>query len=133
MRIGQIAAFLALVMLANATSGCSLVGLVIGSAVPKRKTIDPSQAAKGDEVTISLDDDQEITGRVADTVDNALHVQPPGWPPPPPISVPLGRVRAMSVRKGSYWDHGLVLGLVVDLVTVVTVTVLFAKGLARAD
>lgn len=101
-------ALFALVMLLDTASGCTLVGLGIGAAVPR---YEPGSPAEGDRIRVG-----EVEGRYEGVRGDDLVVTTDGGP----RRIAKREAGAVEVAKGSSWKTGLVVGGFIDAVLLTT-------------
>jgi hypothetical protein len=127
-------------------SACTLIGLGIGAAIPKRSSDDVDALEPGSDVRLELQSGGHVDGTFAlragsgFLVRDAIVTGAPvreglaAQPDPRVISrvsndsddviVPRDLIRDANARDGSYWFSGLVIGLLLD----VTALVVFSQA-----
>ena len=129
------AMLLVLLALVPGLSGCSLIGLGIGSAVTTYETVQPPyerHLAAGDEVRVTVTPQspspepptatwfsRSTEGKYALVRDDAIVLDAAR---PEQRAIPLRDVQSIEVFKGSQWKTGLLVGGILDVVAVVLVT-----------
>jgi hypothetical protein len=125
----QLAWLILLPFLLETTSGCSILGFAIGSAIPRQKTIistseppvsEPMPVQQSCSVQTANESFDGVVNGVGDSQihlarepDNAFAVIPVR-----DVSISVQDVRSMSCREGTYALPGFAVGLVIDLVLV---------------
>src|SRR5262249_4572252 len=117
-----------MVALVNATGGCTLVGTVIGAAIPDRKVTHstdvrpsgraaapPTWPAEGQKIEMRLSDGDLLKGSFEGAENGFIKVDAAGEQS---LAFPLSRVDSISwtTREGSYVGTGFAVGLFLDIV-----------------
>ncbi|HSQ64613.1 MAG TPA: hypothetical protein VLM85_15425 [Polyangiaceae bacterium] len=111
---------LALLLLASlALSGCTLIGLGIGAAVPKYTPVDSASA--GTRVRVTTDEGATVEGTVEKNEASGLVVRGEGQT----YQLPLDRIRQLEERT-SHLRTGAAVGGAIDGMCLVAAFVLFA-------
>lgn len=115
-------------------SGCSVIGLCVGAAVPMYKPVEPAHAESippGTDVEIeasaprSGDPTEHVTGKLASVDGGHLSVVSPD--DNHVHDVRLGRVRELNAKTASYWPVGLFAGALIDVVVVALAVTAYQK------
>lgn len=117
---GFVLARLALLALLATSTGCGLIGMGVGSAVPRSETIVVTSETPlpeiGERVRVHVTraggSDEWIAGRYDGVREGAFIVSNSSGE----HAIVIGSIREIEKRRGSYWGTGLAIGVVIDVI-----------------
>lgn len=147
-RVNRLLCLASTVILIVTSTGCTLVGLGIGAAIPKKQTYEEKGGfTAGERVARAFDDEKIDPG-------DAIEVDTFGPPAPRRVegtvegidprahvlgissgsrvdAIELERIRRARVEHGSHWMTGMFVGLGADSVAALTVFLLYASAVGH--